>query len=319
MMREGMRSVMLMTTYECQLRCGYCQVRRGPRRMSEETARRGADLLLSSRAPRLVLNFFGGEPLLAWDLVRRTALYAQARRGGRPLRVNLTTNGLLLDQGKLDFLKGLDSHVHFSLDGHAQANSARLLGTGAATQAKLEAALRRLDASGVPYHVNAVVDPERADFFDADLFSLEDLGAKRIQFGYRVAALWSPKAVCDLLRALDRYESYARAELVNRFSDSEPVMLKNEILVDIDGGLYWDGAVFLEAALPEVRGALRLGSLDDGLDVDRLEPSSRESFDRLLAAYPPGTAGSRLILNNIKLGLALQRRWPARRLSEVLT
>lgn len=311
-MREGMRSVMLMTTYECQLRCGYCQVRRGPRRMDLGLARRGVDFLLASRADRLVLNFFGGEPLLAWDLVRRMALYATENCGGRSLRVNLTTNGLLLDAEKLDFLRGLDSHVHFSLDGHAPTNSARLLGTGAGAQAAMAAALRRLDASGVPYHVNAVVDPDRAASFDLALLELEELGARRIQFGYRVGVPWSPKAVAGLLAALDRYEPRARAELVNRFSDSEPVMLKNEILVDIDGGLYWDGAVFLEAALPNVRAALRLGSLDDGLDVDALEPSSRESYARLLSAYPPGTDGLRIILNNIKLGLELQRRWPGR-------
>lgn len=83
--RGATRSVMLMTTYECQLRCSYCRVRRGPRRMDERTARRGADLLLSSRAESLLLNFFGGEPLLAWDLVRRTALYARAGRAKRPL------------------------------------------------------------------------------------------------------------------------------------------------------------------------------------------------------------------------------------------
>lgn len=318
-MREGMRSVMLMTTYECQLRCSYCQVDRGHRSMELSMARRGADFLLSSRADRLVLNFFGGEPLLNWELVRSTALYADARRGGRSLRVNLTTNGLLLNSEKLDFLRALDSHVHLSLDGAADDNSARLVGAGIGAQSAMEAALRRLDASGVPYHVNAVVDPDRAAVFDRALVALEDLGARRIQFGYRVGVPWSPKAVAGLLAALDRYEPHARAELVNRFSDSEPVMLKNEILVDVDGGLYWDGAVFLEATLPNVRAALRLGSLDDGLDVDSLEPSSRESYARLLSAYPPGTDGLRIILNNIKLGMELQRRWPGRpRLKETI-
>lgn len=311
-MREGMRSVMLMTTYACQLRCVYCRVDRGPRRMDLATARRGVDFLLASRADRLVLNFFGGEPLLAWDLVRRAARYARERCGGRPLRLNLTTNGLLLDDEKLEFLSGFDSRVHLSLDGSAEWNSARLVGARDGAQDAMEAALRRLDASGLPYHANAVADPARAAQFDRALLSLERLGARRIQFGYRVGVPWGAAAVADLLAALDRYEARAKAELVNRFSDSEPVMLKNEILVDTDGSLYWDGAVFLEAALPAVRPALRLGSLDDGLDADALEPSPDESLRRLMAAYPPGSDGSRIILNNIKLGLALQRRWPGR-------
>lgn len=315
-MREGMRSVMLMTTYECQLRCAYCRVRRGPRRMDRATAFRGVDLLLSSRAERLLLNFFGGEPLLAWDLVRAAAERAAAGRGGRALTVNLTTNGLLLDADKLAFLRGVGGRVHLSLDGTAEANASRLLGTGAGAQRAMEAALRRLDRSGVPYHVNAVVGPERAARFDEDLLGLEALGARRIQFGYRVGEPWGARALADLLAALDRYESRGRAELVNRSSDSEPVMLKNEILVDTDGALYWDGAVFLEDALPALRGALRLGTLDDAPDVDALEPEPRAALNRLLSAYPPGSPGSRVVLDNLKVGLALQKRWPGRPLTE---
>lgn len=312
-MREGMRSVMLMTTYECQLRCAYCRVRRGPRRMDAATAARGVDLLLSSRAPRLLLNFFGGEPLLAWDLVRAAARRARAGRAGRELTVNLTTNGLLLDREKLDFLRSVGGRVHLSLDGSRAANGARLLGTGAGAQAAMEAALRRLDASGVPYHVNAVVSPGRAARSDRDLLALEDLGARRIQFGYRVGEEWGAEALRALLAALDRYEARGRAELVNRFSDSEPVMLKNEILVDADGSLFWDGAVFLEDALPRLREHLRLGHLDDAPDVDALEPEPKKALARLVAAYPPGSKGARIVLDNIKVGLALRRRWPGRR------
>jgi MoaA/NifB/PqqE/SkfB family radical SAM enzyme len=307
---------MLMTTYECQLRCAYCNVARGSRRMDEETARRGADLLLSSRAGRLLLNFFGGEPLLAWDLVKKTALYARARREGRPLRINLTTNGLLLDDEKIAFLKTVDGYVHLSLDGTAEANASRLAGTGPGAQAAMEGALRRLRASGLPYHVNAVVGPERAARFDEDLLSLERLGARRIQFGYRVGVLWSSEAVAALLGALDRYAVRGKAELVNRASDSEPVMLSRETIVDTDGGIYWDGGLFLEAALPEAREALRLGRLDDLLDVDSLGNDPRKPYERFLETYAPGTGGRHVILNNIKVGLSLKRHWMGQRGNE---
>ncbi|MDP3541826.1 MAG: radical SAM protein [Elusimicrobiota bacterium] len=310
------RSVMLMTTYECQLRCDYCRVDRGRRRMDARTARRGADLLLSSRASHLILNFFGGEPLLEWDLVKSTALYARERRGARPLRINLTTNGLLLDDEKLAFLKSVDGYVHLSLDGTAEANAARLRGTGPGAQRAMEAALRRLDASGLPYHVNAVVDPARAARFDEDLLSLEGLGARRIQFGYRVGVLWSASELDELMGSLDRYAARGRAELLNRTSDSEPVMLSRELIVDVDGALYWDGALFLEAALPKAREALRLGHLEDAPDVDALESSARQPYERLTHAYPAATKGGHVVLNNIKAGLALKRYWMGSRGAE---
>jgi len=316
--RGATRSVMLMATYECQLRCAYCRVDRGPRRMDEATARRGADLLLSSRAGHLLLNFFGGEPLLAWDLVRKTALYARERRGGRPLRVNLTTNGLLLDDEKIAFLKGVDGYVHLSLDGAADGNASRLrgAGAGAGAQGKMEDALRRLEASGLPYHVNAVVTPGRAASFDRDLLALEALGARRIQFGYQVGVLWSREAVSGLLGALDRYAARGKAELNNRTSESEPVMLSRETIVDTDGGIYWDGGLFLEQALPKVREALRLGHLDDEPDVDSLGNDPRKPYERFLEAYAAGTEGRHVILNNIKVGLSLKRHWMGQRGNE---
>lgn len=314
--RSETRSVMLMTTYECQLRCAYCNVRRGPRRMDEATARRGADLLLSSRAGHLILNFFGGEPLLAWELVRKTALYARSRRGGRPLRINLTTNGLLLDDAKIAFLKSVDGYVHLSLDGGAEGNASRLAGTGPGAQKAMEGALRRLAASGLPYHVNAVVTPGRAASFDADLLRLERLGARRIQLGYQVGVLWSREAVAGLLAALDRYAARGEAELVNRTSDSEPVMLSRETIVDTDGGIYWDGGLFLEAALPEARAALRLGHLDDGRGADSFDGERKTPYERFLEAYAAKSAGRHVILNNIKVGLALKRHWMGQRGSE---
>ena len=250
---------------------------------------------------------------------RAAVIRAEAGLRGRELTVNLTTNGLLLDDEVLAFLRRHGGRVHLSLDGPAEANAARLTGTGTGAQAAMEAALARLDASGVPYHVNAVVGPERAARFDEDLLALEALGARRIQFGYRVGSLWGEAALRELLAALDRYEARGRAELVNRLSDSEPVMLKNEILVDVDGTLYWDGAVFLEDALPRLRSGLRLGHLDDGLDVDGLEPEPRRAYDRLLSACPPGTREGRVVLDNLRVGMALARRWPGRRRAESLS
>ncbi|MEK7232753.1 MAG: radical SAM protein [Elusimicrobiota bacterium] len=310
------RSVMLMATYECQLRCAYCQIRRGPRRMDERTALRGADLLLSSHADHLLLNFFGGEPLLVWDLVRKTAAYARERRGGRPLRINLTTNGLLLDDKKIEFLQSVDGYVHLSLDGPAEANASRLRSAGPGAQKAMQSALRRLAASGLPYHVNAVVDPVRAASFDCDLLALEDLGARRIQFGYQVGVLWSKRAIGDLLAALDRYAARGKAELNNRTSDSEPVMLSQEVIVDTDGRIYWDGGLFLEATLPKVREALLLGCLDASPDVDAFEREPRKPYERLTTAYPANTKGGHIILNNVKVGLALKRHWVGQRGNE---
>ena len=102
--RLGCVTVILTAT--CNLRCAYCyQDRKQPRRMGWETLRRAVDLLLGSRRRDLELWFGGGEPLLEFPLLRRAVGYAEAAcPPAKRLRFGLSTNGLLLDDDRADFL-----------------------------------------------------------------------------------------------------------------------------------------------------------------------------------------------------------------------
>jgi sulfatase maturation enzyme AslB (radical SAM superfamily) len=136
--------VVLVATSACNQRCAYClQDRHPPRRMSAETADRALDLLLRPRGRAAGIAFYGGEPLLAFDLVRHTVEEAERRRPrkGR-LLLGLSTNGLLLDPGKAAFLAahGVDTQVSF--DGCRAAQELRAPGTFDAVAGRL-AELRR--------------------------------------------------------------------------------------------------------------------------------------------------------------------------------
>ncbi len=110
----------LILTEQCNLRCDYCfEEGKGPRNMSDETAEAAIQFLLEQETPRLQVLFFGGEPLLRFDLIQRTIARINSLLAGTDRAVNydMTTNGTLLDEKKLDYLRSAGVKFLLSLDG----------------------------------------------------------------------------------------------------------------------------------------------------------------------------------------------------------
>jgi len=124
-------TLVLNVSTGCNLACHYCYKEDLTKpssavRMELETAQRGVDLLLAQAAERSRVNlvFFGGEPLLALDLIRATVDYAETRcaENGTALDLSLTTNATLLNEATIDWL---DSHrfgLTVSIDGPEAAH-----------------------------------------------------------------------------------------------------------------------------------------------------------------------------------------------------
>ncbi len=118
-------------TTACNLACIYChQGEHQPRLMSWAVLKAGIDRLPVSEAEERTLALTGGEPLVEWSLVRRAIEYARgSTTNGKGLRIALTTNGLLLDDEKAQFLVAHDAEVQISLDGIKEAHELRAPGT----------------------------------------------------------------------------------------------------------------------------------------------------------------------------------------------
>jgi uncharacterized protein len=129
-----LKAMCLHVSHECNLRCKYCFaediISAGAdsvsARMSPETAKRAVDFLISGSADRehLEMDFFGGEPLLAWETVVQTIAYAKetGAKHGKKFKFTITTNGLLLDGEKIAFINAEMSNVVLSLDGRKETN-----------------------------------------------------------------------------------------------------------------------------------------------------------------------------------------------------
>ncbi|GHU59495.1 thioether cross-link-forming SCIFF peptide maturase [Clostridia bacterium] len=124
-----LKSLCLHVAHDCNLRCGYCFAGAGEYGgsrgiMTADTARAAVDFLVRGSGGRklLEIDFFGGEPLLAWDTVTATVDYAAARYPDITFSFTITTNGLLLDDAKTDYINEHMYNVVLSLDGRRSVN-----------------------------------------------------------------------------------------------------------------------------------------------------------------------------------------------------
>ena len=116
----------LHVTNDCNLKCDYCFVPRGPERMSREVAFAAVKLGMENTNTSALL-FYGGEPMLERRLIYDVARYAKAitKKTGHTFLYKMTTNGTLLDEEFLKFSSGINLTIGFSHDGPMQDNCRR--------------------------------------------------------------------------------------------------------------------------------------------------------------------------------------------------
>ncbi len=236
--------VTLVLTHECNLACTYCYAGEKFRRdMDWDTVSRSLDLLFA--APRgfrdapLDLGFFGGEPLICFDMLERAAMDAQARaaRDGRTLRLAVTTNGTLIDDAVAARLRELGVQVTLSIDGCREAHEATRPQRGG--RSSFDDVLRGAEAmkrAGLPLRVIAVVSPENVRWLGESVRFLAAQGATEIILNPAFEGAWSDDDLvvweAGLVAAAEVYAAAIRA--------GRPIAMPtfdNKLLAAAKGGL----------------------------------------------------------------------------------
>lgn len=122
----------LQVTQKCNLRCRYCVFSGGyenrghsNRSMDFKTAKKGIDFLIGHSAEnnRISLGFYGGEPLLEFDLIRKCIEYSEEKAEGKEIQFTLTTNGTILEEKMIEYFEKHDMSLVISLDGPSEIHN----------------------------------------------------------------------------------------------------------------------------------------------------------------------------------------------------
>jgi uncharacterized protein len=243
------KAMCLLIAEDCNLRCKYCFAEggdygKGKRSvMTLATAKAAIDFLIKNSYDRemLELDFFGGEPLMNWDVVRETVLYGreQEKLHGKKFRFTLTTNGLLLDDEKIDFINKEMSTVVLSLDGRREVHDAMRVSENG--KGSYDAILPKFKAlidkrGGKDYYIRGTFTKQNLDFAD-DVMDIFEQGFDQISIEPVIADPKCEWAITEreLPAVFAEYERLAKIIINNHRSDDKYLNFFH-FMIDLDNG-----------------------------------------------------------------------------------
>ena len=186
------KALCLHVSHDCNLRCKYCfastgDFGQGRKIMPPEIAKKAIDFVIARSGVRhnIEVDFFGGEPLMAWDTVTQTVDYARSleEKYNKKFRFTITTNGLLLDEDKRKYINENMDNCVLSLDGRREVNDEfrkTVAGTGSydTIVPKFKALVDERDPN-LDYYARGTFTSHNLDFAE-DVLSIADAGFDRL-------------------------------------------------------------------------------------------------------------------------------------------
>lgn len=212
----------LFLTHNCNCRCDYCFVgKKRTSQMSEETMLRGINFLFreSANRPQLEIIFFGGEPLMAFDLLRKGVEHAEALGKFYRKRVGfgVTTNGTLLTREICKYLQQHEIAPLISLDGSKRNhNRHRKYPDGRGTFDSVVRGIENMRATYGWAGVRVTVSPEAVkDVFSDIRWMYEDFGVYSFIINVNSCADWSSEAIRDYNEQMTAINEFFLSETRN--------------------------------------------------------------------------------------------------------
>ena len=220
------KALCLHVAHTCNLNCSYCFASQGKYHgdralMSFEVGKRALDFLIEHSGTRvnLEVDFFGGEPLMNWDVVKQLVAYARTQEAphNKKFRFTLTTNGMLIDDDVIEFANKEMHNVVLSLDGRKEIHDRlRVDYAGRGSYDRIVPKFQKLVESrgGKGYYMRGTFTHANPDF-TKDVFHMADLGFTELSMEPVVCAPDDPAALTeeDLPIVLEQYEILAKEML----------------------------------------------------------------------------------------------------------
>ncbi len=241
------KALCLHVAHTCNLNCSYCFASQGKYHgeravMSYEVGKRALDFLIENSGSRrnLEVDFFGGEPLLNFDVVKQLVAYARSveKEKNKNFRFTLTTNGMLIDDDVIDFANREMSNVVLSLDGRKEIHDRfRVDYAGKGSWEQIVPKFQRLVEArgGKNYYMRGTFTHANPDFLE-DIKVMLDLGFRELSMEPVVCAAGDPSELteADMVIVKEQYEQLA-ALMLEKDREGKPFTFYH-YMIDLTGG-----------------------------------------------------------------------------------
>ncbi|MBP5775314.1 MAG: thioether cross-link-forming SCIFF peptide maturase [Clostridiales bacterium] len=232
--RFSIKALCLHVAHTCNLNCSYCFASQGKYHgeralMSLETGKKAIDFLIENSGyhKNLDIDFFGGEPLMNWDVCKELVKYGreQEKLHGKNIRFTLTTNGVLLNDEVTEFCNKEMHNVVLSLDGRKEVNDRfRVDMAGNGSYDRIVPNFQKFveKRGSKSYYMRGTFTHHNTDFVN-DIKHMLDLGFTELSMEPVVIDPSSPSALTeeDLPVLFEQYEELARL-MVKRYNEGKP-------------------------------------------------------------------------------------------------
>jgi len=239
---DVVKALCLHVAHTCNLNCAYCFASQGKYHgdralMSFEVGKQALDFLMEHSGSRrnLEVDFFGGEPLMNWDVVKQLVEYARSveKERGKNFRFTLTTNGVLIDDDVIEFANREMSNVVLSLDGRKEINDlTRVDYAGNGSYDRIVPKFQKFVEArgGKNYYMRGTFTHANPDFTN-DVFHMADLGFTELSMEPVVCAPDDPAALTkqDLEIVKEQYEILAK-DMLRRKKEGKPITFYHYML-----------------------------------------------------------------------------------------
>jgi len=244
---HALKALCLHVAHTCNLSCEYCFAAQGKYHgeralMSFEVGKRAIDFLIANSGSQknLEVDFFGGEPLMNWDVCKKLVAYARSREAetGKRFRFTLTTNGLLVDDDVIEFANREMHNVVMSLDGREEIHDLlRKTSNGKGSYATIVPKFQKFAKmrGEREYYIRGTFTHNNVEF-TKDIFHMADLGFTALSMEPVVCAASDPYALTkeDLPVLCEQYEILAK-EMLKRKSEGRGFTFYH-YMIDLEGG-----------------------------------------------------------------------------------
>ena len=241
------KALCLHIAHTCNLNCSYCFASQGHYHgeravMSYEVGKRALDFLIENSGTRrnLEVDFFGGEPLLNFEVVKDLVKYARSieKEKGKNFRFTLTTNGVLIDDDVINFANREMSNVVLSLDGRKEIHDRfRVDYAGKGSFDRIVPKFQRLVEArgGKNYYMRGTFTHANPDFLE-DIKAMLDLGFNELSMEPVVCAEGDPSELTDedIKIVCEQYERLAEL-MLERHKEGRPFTFYH-YMIDLKGG-----------------------------------------------------------------------------------
>lgn len=241
------KALCLHVAHTCNLNCSYCFASQGKYHgdravMSLEVGKRALDFLIENSPGRrnLEVDFFGGEPLMNFDMIKELVAYARKKEKqcGKNFRFTLTTNGILVDDDVIEFANKEMSNVVLSLDGRQEVHDRfRVDFAGNGSWERIVPKFQRFveKRGNKNYYMRGTFTHANPDFLK-DIEKMLSLGFTELSMEPVVCAPEDPSALTeeDLPVVLEQYEKLASL-MLERHRAGKPFTFYHYML-DLKGG-----------------------------------------------------------------------------------